>query len=104
MESPMKNTTQPISDPHAGERLLTAGPALENAAGAIVLIHGRGASAESILNLYEALEINDLAAVAPQAAGHTWYPYSFLTPMESNQPYLDSALNRVETVVEDLFA
>src|ERR1700712_2102613 len=91
-------------DPHAGSRVLTAGPSPETAAATVVMIHGRGASAESILSLHEALDVPNLAAVAPQAAGGTWYPHSFLQPMELNQPYLDSALNRVEAVVSDLIA
>jgi predicted esterase len=93
----------PESDPHASTPLLTTGPAPKDAAGVIVMIHGRGADAESILSLLPELDLGDrVAAVAPQAAGHTWYPYSFLAPMRQNQPYLDSALRRVETVVADL--
>jgi predicted esterase len=67
------------------------------------MIHGRGADAESILSLLPEFDLGDrVAAVAPHAAGNTWYPYSFLAPMQQNQPYLDSALRRVETVVSDL--
>jgi predicted esterase len=90
------------SDPHAGQPVLGAGPPPEQADATLILLHGRGASAESILPLHEAMELETLAALAPQAAGHTWYPLSFLAPMESNQPYLDSALRRVETIVADL--
>jgi len=91
-------------DPHAGQPVVTAGPAVEEAAGAIVMIHGRGASAESILDLYPVLGVESLAALAPQAAGHTWYPQSFLAPLEANQPYLDSALGKIDAVVEELLA
>lgn len=92
------------SDPHANGRLLTAGPAVEQARGVVVMIHGRGASAESILSLRGELGVEGLAAMAPQAAGSTWYPLSFLAPMEQNQPYLDSALRRIDAVVNDLLA
>jgi predicted esterase len=92
------------SDPHADGQILTAGPAPEQAAATLVLIHGRGATAESILSLHPEFGLDTLAAVAPQAADHTWYPHSFLTPMDQNQPYLDSALRRIETVVSDLLA
>jgi predicted esterase len=51
---------------------------------------------------YDALHVDDLAALAPQAAGHTWYPHSFLAPIEANQAYLDSALKKIETIVSDL--
>jgi len=87
-------------DPH--EPVLTAGPPLEKAKAAILLVHGRGASAQSILSLYEELGAEQFAAIAPQAAGNTWYPYSFLSPLEANQPYLDSALHRLESIVADL--
>lgn len=93
-----------MNDPHADQPLLHAGPAPQDAAATLVLIHGRGASAESILSLHRVLGIRNLAGLAPQAAGHTWYPHSFLAPMESNQPYLDSALRRIDSIVEDLLA
>ena len=90
------------ADPHGNQPLLTAGPSPEKAAGTIIMIHGRGGSAESILALYPELEVPEMAAIAPQAAGHAWYPHSFLSPMQANQPYLDSALSRIETIVADL--
>jgi predicted esterase len=93
-----------MSDPHAGQLVLTAGPAPENADATIVLIHGRGADAEGMLSLYEGLGAEGLAAIAPQAAGNTWYPHSFLSPLDANQPYLDSALSKVNSLVADLLA
>src|SRR5688500_7991330 len=89
-------------DPHASQPVLMAGPSPEDAGAALILIHGRGASAQSILSLYGALEVPELPALAPQAAGNTWYPLSFLAPIESNQPYLDSAIRRIESLVADL--
>jgi predicted esterase len=101
--STQRNPIDP-SDPHAGQPVLTAGPAPQDAGATLVLLHGRGASAEDILSLYEALGLADVAAVAPQAAGYTWYPQSFLAPVEMNQPYLDSALRKVDTVVGELLS
>jgi predicted esterase len=92
------------SDPHAMQRLLRAGPSPEEAGAALVLLHGRGATAESILSLSQELGIEDLAAIAPQAAGNTWYPYSFLAPLEANQPFLDSALRRIDSIVQELLS
>lgn len=92
------------TDPHADGLVVTRGSKLREADGAIVMIHGRGASAQSILSLYDALELDSLAAIAPQATGGTWYPLSFLAPIEANQPYLDSALGRIETIVAGLIA
>lgn len=87
------------NDPHAGGPLLTAGRPTAEARGALILIHGRGATAESILDLAEYLRHPALAYLAPQAAGNTWYPYSFLEPTARNEPYLSSALARVGAVV-----
>ncbi len=100
------NTTGPrrsgASDPHAHQPVLTVGPAPEKAPATILLVHGRGASAKSILTLYDELDAGKCAAIAPQAAEDTWYPYSFLSPLDENQPYLDSALRRIESLVADL--
>lgn len=77
--------------------VLRAGP--ESAPTTVVLLHGRGASAESILTLYEELGIPGLRALAPQAPGHTWYPYSFLAPIEQNQPFLDQSLQTIDQLI-----
>lgn len=90
--------------PHAGQPLLFAGAPLDKATSAILLLHGRGASAEDILDLGEALAAPDVALAAPQAADHTWYPYSFLAPRRENEPHLSSALARIEAAVAELEA
>ena len=89
-------------DPHAGQPVLHAGPAIVDARLVCVLLHGRGASAEDILGLARELSVADVAFVAPQAAGGTWYPYSFLAPIQRNEPYLSSALRSVERLVDGL--
>jgi phospholipase/carboxylesterase len=88
------------ANPHATAPIVTAGTPLAEAAGAIILLHGRGASADDILGLGQAISPTGWALLAPQAAGHTWYPYSFLEPRERNEPYLSSALERVRATVE----
>jgi predicted esterase len=103
MNTPRERSAKP-QDPHADQPVMRAGPPPESARATLILVHGRGASAESILSLYPVLGIDDLAAVAPQAAGNTWYPHSFLAPLEANQPYLDSALGRIESLVADLLS
>ena len=87
-------------DPHRDQPILQRGAALDSAKGAVVLLHGRGASAEDILGLAQDFELPDLAYLAPEAAEHTWYPYSFLSPIEQNQPWLDSALKLVGETVQ----
>ena len=89
-----------IHDPHANQPVLEAGRKLADAAGAVILLHGRGAPAEDILGLSEEFDLPDVAWLAPQAAGHTWYPYSFLSPVAQNEPWLGSALRKVGQTVE----
>ena len=92
------------SDPHRGQPILRRGPEPARARLAIICIHGRGASAEDILTVADELELDDVAYLAPQAAGNTWYPYSFLAPLNDNQPGLNSALGVVASIVDDLSA
>jgi predicted esterase len=79
-----------------------AGAPLEQAAGAIIAIHGRGAGAEDIIALARDLAPPGVAILAPQAAGNTWYPYRFIEPRERNEPYLSSALQTVADLVTRL--
>lgn len=90
--------------PHGGGPVRAAGRPLPEAGGALILLHGRGATAESILELAGLLPQPTFAYLAPQAANYTWYPYSFLMPMERNEPWLSSALRRVGEVVADVEA
>lgn len=92
------------ADPHAGQPVLRLGPALTAARLAIIAIHGRGASAEDILGLARELQTPDVTYLAPQAAGFTWYPYSFLSPIPQNEPQLSSALRLLATLVEEIVA
>lgn len=86
--------------PHQGQEILTAGKGLNESQAAMILIHGRGASAYDILELGTYLAAPEMAQLAPQAANNTWYPYSFLNPLAQNEPYLSSALQVVADVVD----
>ena len=90
------------NDRHAGGAVLQAGAPLDKADLAVVLLHGRGGSAEDILELGSAFHLPNVSYLAAQAEGHSWYPFSFLAPRESNEPYLSSALAKVEAVVQSL--
>jgi len=68
--------------------------------GAMILLHGRGASAEDILGLREEFGLRDVAYFAPEAAGRAWYPYSFLAPIEQNEPWLSRSLANVGETVD----
>jgi phospholipase/carboxylesterase len=82
--------------------IAAAGAPLKKARAAVVLLHGRGASADDILSLVGALRQADLAYIAPRAPGHTWYPHSFLAPLEQNEPFLSRSLATVAAIVNDL--
>ena|ERR1700754_1997498 len=84
------------------KQILTAGVPAEDATKAIIMLHGRGASAASIITLKDHLQLDGYAIFAPQATEHSWYPYSFMAPVANNQPALDSALGIIADLVEDI--
>jgi len=84
------------------KNIVTAGVPVDQAKSALIMIHGRGASAESMVPLSRYLELRDAAIFAPQATKHSWYPTSFIEPVELNQPALDSALEVIDSLVKDI--
>jgi predicted esterase len=91
-------------DPHRGQPVLTLGPAPESARLTMIMAHGRGASAEDMMGLAVEFGTTDVAYLAPQAAGRTWYPYSFLSPLQDNEPGISSALRVLAGLVDGLIA
>jgi phospholipase/carboxylesterase len=91
-----------ISDPHGNGEVLHFGAPLNQSKLAVVLLHGRGGSADEILGLGHAIGEPGVAYLAPQAKGHTWYPQSFLAPRQVNEPFLSSALAKVNAVVRSI--
>ena len=71
----------------------------KGASKALILLHGRGGSTDDILSLADALPVKDFALFAPQADGHSWYPYSFMSPLEQNEPWLSGALHLIKQLV-----
>lgn len=88
--------------PHAGQQVLRAGAPVDRASKAVIAIHGRGANAADIIGVAQAIDLSDVAWLAPDAASHTWYPYSFLMPVDQNQPFLDSAISVVGGLLQHL--
>jgi len=86
-------TLKSSAGPHAGQPVLSWGAPLSSTKAVMIMVHGRGASADDILGLAPTLKAPSLAYLAPQAAGNTWYPNRFLAPVQSNEPYLSSALS-----------
>jgi predicted esterase len=77
---------------------------LEEASAALILLHGRGAPADDILSLSNYLDFPQLAYLAPQAEGYTWYPNRFISPVAQNEPYLSAALSRIDEIVKQVQA
>ncbi len=90
------------TDPHAGQPIIRSGPAPASARLSVVLVHGRGGTAAGMEELANAIGLRDVAYLAPQAAGNTWYPYSFLAPMTQNEPGLTSGLTVIGGVLRTL--
>ncbi len=84
------------------KKLVTAGQSLREADKVLILLHGRGATAEDIIGLANELDVSDFAIIAPQATNYTWYPYSFLAPTDQNEPWLSSAISLLSDIVNDL--
>lgn len=85
------------------EQILYAGNTV-NATSALIMIHGRGASAEDILSLSGNLDVQNYLLAAPEATGNSWYPKSFLAPQKENEPWLSSALDLVHKTVHNILA
>ena len=93
---------QSLDDPHHGQPVRTAGEPLDRAHAAMLMIHGRGATAEDILSLAKEFGQPGFAYLAPQASGNTWYPNRFLAPIPENEPWLSSALALVGDVLAQI--
>jgi len=87
--------------PDSAAAIIAAGAPLRDARAVVVMLHGRGATAEDILSLNDELG-QDVAYLAPQAPGYSWYPRSFLAPLEQNEPFLSRSLATIAVVLSDL--
>ena len=90
------------SGPHAGQPVLAWGKPLGQAPVVAIMLHGRGAGPENILSLAPAIGQTDATYLAPAAANNTWYPYSFMTEIAKNEPFLSSALSVVGSLVAEI--
>jgi phospholipase/carboxylesterase len=85
---------------HQAYRPLLGGAPLDRARSAIILVHGRGADAENMMELGLAVAEDDVALIALRAAHNTWYPERFMAPIANNEPWLTSALQSVGDAVQ----
>ena len=86
------------------KNIITAGRELDKESKVLIMLHGRGGSAEDILSLSSYLEVKDFTLLAPQATNNTWYPYSFLSPPAQNEPWLSSALSLLKDLLDDIYS
>jgi phospholipase/carboxylesterase len=86
------------------KNIITAGKELSAGNKVLIMLHGRGGTAEDILSLSGALATDEFTLLAPQATGHSWYPFSFMAPPAENEPWLSSALSLLKELTEDLAA
>jgi phospholipase/carboxylesterase len=84
------------------KQLVEAGLPIAKASKALVMLHGRGATAQDIVSLHHELPVDNCYVVAPQATNLTWYPYSFLAPVAQNEPWLSSALHLLRDIIHDI--
>lgn len=91
-----------VTDPHAGQPVAAAGAAIDGARAAVIMVHGRNAGPRNILELATPLAHPGIAFLAPGAAGHTWYPLSFLAERDQNEPGLSSALGMLRQLVDEI--
>ena len=90
--------------PHAGRPIVRLGAPLAAARAAVIMIHGRGAAPNNILELVPAIDHPDVAYLAPAAAGGTWYPLSFMAPIEQNEPGITSGISVIHSLVDAVLA
>jgi phospholipase/carboxylesterase len=86
------------------KNIVTAGKELTATSKVLIMLHGRGGSAEDILSLSSHLNVKDFTLIAPQATDNTWYPYSFLAPPAQNEPWLSSALKLIKELVDEVLS
>ncbi|GEO08249.1 alpha/beta hydrolase [Segetibacter aerophilus] len=86
------------------KNIVAAGKPVTATSKVLVMLHGRGGSAEDILGFATHLHVKEFSLLAPEATNNTWYPYSFLVPPSQNEPWLSSALKLIEELVDDVLA
>jgi phospholipase/carboxylesterase len=84
------------------KNIISTGKELQSNSKVLIMLHGRGGSAEDILSLSSFLDVKDFSLLAPQATNNTWYPYSFLAPPSQNEPWLSSALSILKELADEI--
>ncbi len=82
--------------------IIEKGSPLNKAKNALILVHGRGATAHDILSLAAIFTDETWYIAAPQATNYIWYPYSFMAPVEQNEPWLSSAIDILHKLLQNI--
>lgn len=82
--------------------VLHKGALITKAAKALILLHGRGATAQSILSLSDFLCDDTFYIAAPQALNNSWYPYSFMEEEKRNEPSLSMSVQIVKNLIDEI--
>lgn len=90
-----------IANPHLGQPVLTSGNEIMDADHIVILLHGRGARADSMMPLAQALYMPGLHFIIPQAGLNRWYPHTAFGPLSANEPDLSSALALIDKLVKE---
>lgn len=89
-----------INGPHQNQPVIQSGAKLDDTKAVMIMIHGRGATAEDILSLSAEFNFDGVAYLAPQAKNNSWYPLSFISPIEMNEPGITSGLALIDLIIE----
>lgn len=87
---------------HTNEQTIYTGAPLHEADKVLLMLHGRGASAEDIIGLANYFPLQNAHIIAPQATNNAWYPYSFLAPLQNNEPWLSSAIDLLNNILSNV--
>lgn len=93
--------TSPGLPPHGGMDLHTLGKPLGSSSTVVILVHGRGAGAAGIAPLAEEFALTDATYIIPEASGRAWYPFSFLSPIATNEPGISSGLSVIDGIITE---
>lgn len=96
------DSENPFNGPHQNQKVVAGGVDLSDAEVGMILVHGRGASAQSMLMFSDEFDRDAIHYRAIQASRHTWYPHSFLAPKEKNQPGISSGLQAIYDQISQL--
>ncbi|MCF8242614.1 MAG: dienelactone hydrolase family protein [Melioribacteraceae bacterium] len=88
--------------PHTGDEIYTRGADLINAESAMIMLHGRGGSSQSMIDLSHEFNSDNMIFIAPQADNFTWYPYRFIEEREVNQPGIKSGMILIDKIIDSL--